>query len=413
MDEKAGDKVRALTEWSRFFGKWYVDDGMLVELLWNLERMYYATRYCTTVHIRMLGAPSNGLPCVVPKKKQTNWSTQEEFLGWMVDTREMTVSLSAKKLGELKELLGWWKDRKKVTARDVWKLTGKLYWCSLAVRTGRYFTRRLIKLTMKKGNRKTVLPTQEIIVGVEAMRDIGMWTWLVEEGGKGEEGKEWVMKAPIAFHVEVPHTRELLSDASHTAIAGYDPSLKIWWRYDLTENQIARLIHGKVGQVKDPDGLHVNLLELVGMVVTAWITVIELGERPEIIGQSIRCLGDNMVSVAQLKKAGGAKNERACSAIRVMAAMEVTSKWSFKSKHIPGKLNVFADKFSRLRREQIAQWLAARGEGEWKEYPLEGTRAEKIITSLLGQGLLVDVWEPLLRADMLEAGNFGASGGSR
>lgn len=87
------------------WAKMYVDDLVMVMIAWSNAVLLDATKHAASEHMRLLGVPQTGLPCVVPKKKMTDWDSKLEVLGWMVDTDNMVITMSAIKLKKLNELL--------------------------------------------------------------------------------------------------------------------------------------------------------------------------------------------------------------------------------------------------------------------------------------------------------------------
>jgi hypothetical protein len=364
----------------------------------------------------MLGSQEGGRPSVVLKLKQTNWGKMREFIGWTINTREKTAALSKKKLDKLREILKWWRQQSKVTARDVWKLVGRLYWASLAIRPGRFFTSRLIWLTVKTEERRKIHPSAPITLDVESMADIEMWDFLLAENTIGEtEGKEWVLAAPIALHMRLEPVGTWLSDASHLAIGGFafeqNGSENIFWVYYLTEADKARLVKGKKKGPKVFGEIHVNLLELIGMVITSFVMAIEEEKRPTIRGVSIRLIGDNQSAVSWLQNAGGVREERAGRAIRLLGIIEAVSQWSFDAAHIAGKKNITADGITRIPYSQIRAFLATRARGEWREFCLPGAMAGALLSQLLDGSSSQNQSERELWESISRTGDYGANGG--
>ena len=82
------------------------------------------------------------------------------------------MTLPAVKLTELHLLLEQWlPSRQSATMKEVWQLTGKLWWASFAIRAGRHMVWRLTALTRGFGN-KHVRGSQRISISAEAHEDI-------------------------------------------------------------------------------------------------------------------------------------------------------------------------------------------------------------------------------------------------
>ena len=74
-------------------------------------------------------------------------TTSLAFLGILIDTITMAVSLPSEKLEELIPLLEFWTSRKKCTKRELLSLIGKLSFAAKVIPSGRTFIRRLIDLS--------------------------------------------------------------------------------------------------------------------------------------------------------------------------------------------------------------------------------------------------------------------------
>ncbi|CAN0532247.1 unnamed protein product, partial [Laminaria digitata] len=58
-------------------------------------------------------------------KKVTDWAPKQEVLGFDLDTERMTISLPARKINELHEMLeDWPPERRTATVREVLVLAG-------------------------------------------------------------------------------------------------------------------------------------------------------------------------------------------------------------------------------------------------------------------------------------------------
>ena len=69
-----------------------------------------------------------------------------------------------------------------------------------------------------------------------------------------------------------------MSDASFDAIGGFCRKLRIYWRYDLPLALSAEL--KRKAARRETCGVTINFLELVRMVLTAWVMYELVGDRP-------------------------------------------------------------------------------------------------------------------------------------
>ena len=98
----------------------------------------------------------------------------------------------------------------------------------------------------------------------------------------------------------------------------------------------------------------INLLELLGMVVTSWVMLELVGDGPGAADDSFLMRGDNMAAVSWVSRSGGATDKRTCLLTRMLAHLELAGGWNHSAKHIPGVQNTLADGISRWPREMLA-----------------------------------------------------------
>ncbi|CAM9882263.1 unnamed protein product, partial [Choristocarpus tenellus] len=116
------------------------------------------------------------------------------------------------------------------------------------------------------------------------------------------------------------------------------------WRYDFPENLkdiIRSVVKGEGGSIS------INVLELLEMVMNAWILVMKVKGKAENKGDPVLLRGDNYSAVHWFRKCGGAKDRRAGGLMRIMGVLEIAGEWSFAAEHVAGKQNDLADGISR------------------------------------------------------------------
>ena len=103
------------------------------------------------------------------------------------------------------------------------------------------------------------------------------------------------LSAPCYTAIRRPAKRHYLSDASFDAVGGFCVESKVFWRYDLPQELTTELKRKtKLGEACT---ITVNLLELLGMIVTAWVMLELVGHRPDAAGDPILTRGDNIGTV--------------------------------------------------------------------------------------------------------------------
>ena len=100
---------------------------------------------CDIIHsiCELLGVPLAEDKCECP-------CTLLEYLGFLLDTTKMTVSLPGEKLNRLIHLIQSWSNRKTCTKHDLDSLIGQLQHASAVVKPGRSFLRRMIVLAKSR-----------------------------------------------------------------------------------------------------------------------------------------------------------------------------------------------------------------------------------------------------------------------
>ena len=179
-------------------------------------------------------------------------------------------------------------------------------------------------------------------LGREFHGDLAFWKWAISRllVQTGES-----LSAPFYAHSKRRPVRRYLPDASFSAIGGYCPELKIIWGYTLDVRLTAEL--KRKAETKETSAITINLLELAGMFMTAWVVQMIVGDRPQTAGDAVLLRGDNVSAVSWVNKCGGAKDRRAGLLMRLLGRMEITSGWCHIAKHIPGIDNTLADGISR------------------------------------------------------------------
>jgi len=187
------------------------------------------------------------------------------------------------------------------------------------------------------------------------MADVGGWRWFLETGG-GYGGES--ITAPSFSFVKQRPSRTWFSDASLTAIGGLCMETGVYWRFAPPEEVQKRTIRG--GQAV-ADLISINLLEVMAMVVTAFVMVDMRGERPGRKGEAVLMRADNEAAVTWVKRCrgGGKKQARVGALMRMMGALEGRGRWCFQARHVRGVDNRLADGLTRWREEQIPEKLNA------------------------------------------------------
>ena len=139
------------------------------------------------------------------------------FLGWFINTHLLTIALTHKKattwVAEIKTMQ---KNRKKVKAKDLQTLTGKLNHVCFVIPDARHFMNYLRKMEKLARFRKKVKLSKG------AMDDLDLWPDFLKSAGAGILINRVVFRKP---------TITTFSDSSELGIGGFCPTMGIGWRH--------------------------------------------------------------------------------------------------------------------------------------------------------------------------------------
>ena len=107
---------------------------------------------------------------------------------------------------------------------------------------------------------------------------------------------------------------------------------KVLWRYDLPPGLTTEL--KRKADLRETSTITINLLELLGMVVTAWVMLEVTGDRP--------------ASIDPTAMRGGARDQRACLLMRMFGRLEVKGRWSHVAKHVPAVQKTLGGRYITL-----------------------------------------------------------------
>ena len=187
----------------------------------------------------------------------------------------------------------------------------------------------------------------------EFMADVEWWRWCLTEGlaGRGEE-----VAAPFFRFVKQPHKMTRFSDASFEAVGGLCLETEVYWRYNLTGEERARTVRSRSRE--HVNWLSINVLELLGMVMTAFVMIVIRKDRPGRVGEPVLMTGDSSSTVQWVKNYKGGKGEvRWGGMMRIFGVLEQIGGWCIQAKHVRGVENGLADGMTRWKEHEIQSRL--------------------------------------------------------
>ena len=286
-----------------FVVRYYLDDVIPVELQWwpDGRRCLRAVQWLASDNLCLLDERGVSFPPHLSARKITDWDTQLEVLGYIIYTEALTVTLPSPKRLKLQTVFAEWpSSRTSSSTRQVSQLVGFQIHVTFAVRPGRFFVNGLLAsvgmpriFAGAEFGFRTTNPGQCLVSGPEFQRDLHFWRWFVEEGLGARGG---TLSAPMYHLLERPSQRTLFSDASKTAVGGFFVEPGVYWRYDLYAGERSRF-YGSRKSVAGQNNISTNVLELLGMVVSAWVLVSPCVERSAALGNCVLLRGDNEAAV--------------------------------------------------------------------------------------------------------------------
>jgi hypothetical protein len=138
----------------------------------------------------------------------------------------------------------------------------------------------------------------------EMQGDLDCWRYIVSEDVTGD-----VLQVNICALVMRDPDLIMLSDASYTSVGGFCMQTEVYWCRELSLEEKSRLVRSKK-PAKGDGSLHINLLRLYGMVMTAYMMIIVEGMRPGPGGGTILLRGDNKAAIHWILCGGGRGDPR-------------------------------------------------------------------------------------------------------
>ena len=111
----------------------------------------------------------------------------------------------------------------------------------------------------------------------------------------------------------------MYSDASGRAVGGYSVRAGRWWRCDLQEEERTRF---KGSTSHNVDDLTINVLELLGMVISAFTLVVVEKARPKHPRDPVLLMGDNQSAIHWINRCRGGKEPRSGALMRIWELLE-------------------------------------------------------------------------------------------
>jgi len=236
------------------------------------------------------------------------------FLGFLINSLEMTVALTRDRISELNELLAATLKSHKITKKKLQSIIGKLNYCTQVVYGGRFFLRRLINIVTS-----LVQPWHRVRVTREMRADINWWLSF---------GLIFCSKPlPMVQEVRPCGNSSLCIDACSRAAGAFFMADS-----DYTEFSDYH---------KDAPALCINYKEVIALLpaVKKWA--------PYFQNKLLHVYSDNQCAVGIINK-GSCKDPLVMESLREVFWYSVMYNFRIKCHWYPGIRNSLADAVSRL-----------------------------------------------------------------
>ena len=160
------------------------------------------------------------------------------------------------------------------------------------------------------------------------------------------------LSAPMYHLLERPSQRTSFTGASKTGVGGFYLETGVYWRYDIDAAERSRFC-GSSKSVAGETDITIDVLELLGMVVSPWVVVSPCAERPAALGDCVLWRGDKEADVEWVRRCRGGKEPRSGALMRLLGVLKLSAGWHFDAKHVGRISNVAADGISRWDRASV------------------------------------------------------------
>jgi hypothetical protein len=319
----------------------YVDDFLLV---FEFEAAARALLPLVLQLCRDLGVP-------MAEDKTEGPISHLVFLGIHLDTEAMRASLPERKMLKLLQLANEWvkEVKKKRTIHELQSLAGKLTFACQVVRSGCFFTRRLIARIGIMTRQLASLTYSEIELASKPWSEIlkaasrSQRSWLVTEEMRNEL-RWWIDHLRSRNGINLLADQEWISDSSVVEVetdACRDGQGGVcreqWFAGAWSPEQMAVAEHGC-----EKGGFSIAFLELHAIVQAAAIW------GPQWRGSRVLFRSDSGTSVHDIQSGYGSGDARMSHLLRHLARLGIEHDFEFRALHIPGLTNIHADVLSRF-----------------------------------------------------------------
>ena len=260
---------------------------------------------CDIIHgiCELLGVPLAEDKCEGPH-------TLLEYLGFLLDTTNMRVSLPREKLNRLTGLIRSWSNRRACSKHELESLIGQLQHASAVVKPGRSFLRRMIILAKSRQ-----LPSHPIRINQGFRSDLAWWNLFLQRWNG--------ISLMSAIGRDSPEFTVTSDAAGSWGCGAY--SENHWFQLKWTPMAATHSI---------------AFLELVPIIISGLVW----GKYWR--GSHVLCRCDNFATV-EIIQSRYSRDDNLMHLLRCLFFAEAAFNFSYIPRHLPGRLNEVADALSR------------------------------------------------------------------
>lgn len=247
-----------------------------------------------------------------------------QFLGFIVDSRDMSFTLPPIKVRDLISKANYLKSQRNVTLREISQFLGMCISTKLAVKQAplhiRYLQRLLIKHMKKFGNQFQVNYQKVVTLDSLSIQDLSWWITKLQDN----------CSSPIC---PPPPDIRIASDSSDFAWGAHLDAVKIqglWKSHQLD--------------------WHINIKELMAAFLALQFLI------PNHREIHVQISMDNTTAVSYVNRLGGTKSEHLTSIATEMWAWCLEKKIFLSAIYLPGQKMIIADPLSRLK-NLSTEWM--------------------------------------------------------
>ena len=289
------------------------------------------------------------------------------YLGFLINSRDMTVTWPLKTRLELRDLiLAVLRTKNHIsTPKIIASIIGKIRSAARIAPWGNhmsYSCQEALTAALRKAAQSSgwFWRQGKMRVPAETARDLAV---IAEVLGLPEFHPTWTR--PIALLIPRTSTHSFLSDASYGGLGGWSPEFNVMWRImrdALLQFGFPMQHIDTAGEPVDftAAGLHINPLEFIAIILNLWLALKLIAVSPHVAtGYIVTLLSDNTSAISWMRTAGKCQDPgvrrlaRLASALLVRACALTTV---FNTRHIPGIQNDEADCLSRLVNKSTPSW---------------------------------------------------------